>query len=290
VFTSLDPGALGLSIPFEEALDLARHNRFEGLNPPLAELLDLTERTSARDIKGRFDAAGVRPGGWGLPVDVRRDEETYRQGLAALPRYAALAAALGSPWCYTWILPFSDDLDYAANMARHAERLRPVARTLADHGCRLGLEFVGPKTMRAGHTHTFIHTIDGALDLGARIGTGNVGLLLDSFHWYTAHGTAADLARLRAEQIVFVHVNDGRAGRGPDEQLDQERMLPGGSGAIDIGAFLRALERMGYDGPVAVEPFDDDVRALPAADRVRVTAASLRAVWRQAGLQGAQGR
>ncbi len=284
MFTSLSPGALSLTLPFDEALRLAAANNFAGLDLPLAELLRLSEETSVQDIAEQFSAANRRPGGWSLPVDFRGGDEAYRAGLAALPRYAALAQALGSPWCATWILPYSDDRDYAENMAYHAARLRPVAQVLADHGCRFGLEFVGPATARAGHGYAFIHTIDGALELGERIGVGGTGLLLDCWHWYTAHGTVEDLERLRADQVVYVHVNDAPAGRAVDEQIDQERLLPGASGVIDIVGFLRALDRMGYDGPVAVEPFDAAVRALPPDERVRVAGASLARVWEQAGL------
>jgi len=284
MFTSLNTGALALSVPLEEALDLARANGFAALDLSITDLRGRAERTSVQEIKDAFGAAGVRPGAWGLPVNFRGDEDAYRAGLVELPRDAALAQELGSPWCSTWLLPFSDELDAAANMARHVARLRPVAQILAAHGCSLGLEFVGPTTMRAGHAHEFIHTMDGALELAARIGTGNVGLLLDCFHWYTAHGTVKDLARLRADQVVYVHLNDARAGRAVDEQIDAERSLPGASGVIDVVAFLHALRRMAYAGPVAVEPFDDTLRALSPAERVHAVADSLRTVWSRAGL------
>jgi len=285
MFTSLSTGTLGFSAPLEEALGLARTNGFDGLDLSMGELQRLAGESSIQDVRDRFSAAGVRPGGWGLAVDFRNDDAAYQQGLAELPALAALAQGLGSPWCSTWILPFSDELDYEANMRRHAERLRPVAQTLADHGCRLGLEFVGPKTLRAGHRHEFIHTIAGALELGERIGTGNTGLLLDCFHWYTAHGTAEDLAGLSAEQVVYVHVNDAVGGRGPDEQIDNQRMLPGTGGVIDITEFLQALQRMGYDGPVAVEPFNAEINALPEPERVRLAGESLARIWAQAGLR-----
>jgi sugar phosphate isomerase/epimerase len=284
VFTSLHTGAIGLSIPLEEALDLARANDFAALDLSITDLRERADRTSAQEIKDAFGAAGVRPGAWGLPVNFRGDEEVYHAGLAELPRDAALAQEVGSPWCSTWLLPFSDELDAAANMERHVARLRPVAQILAAHGCSLGLEFVGPTTMRAGHAHEFIHTMDGALELAARIETGNVGLLLDCFHWYTAHGTIEDLARLSADQVMYVHLNDARAGRAVDEQIDGERLLPGASGVIDVVAFLQALRRMAYEGPVAVEPFDDALRALPPAARVHAVAESLRMVWARARL------
>jgi sugar phosphate isomerase/epimerase len=284
MFKSLNTGALSLTAPFDEALNLARISDFDGLDLPIKELVDLVKTTSLQDILDRFHDAGVRPGGWGLPFDFRGDDAAYQEGLRLLPECAALAQALGSPWCFTWILPFSDQLDYAANMDRHAQRLRPVASILADHGCRFGLEFVGPATARVGHVHQFIYTIDGALELADRIGGNNVGLLVDCWHWYTSHGTAEDLARLTAQQVVYVHVNDAPADREVDAQIDNQRLLPGKSGVIDIVSFLHALVVMGYEGPVVVEPFNAEVKALPAAERVRAAADSLNDIWAKAGI------
>ncbi|GCE03328.1 sugar phosphate isomerase/epimerase family protein [Dictyobacter aurantiacus] len=285
MFTSLDPGAIGVSVSFEEALQLAQDAGFEGLDLPLKELLTRAQQTSIQEIKERLQQAQLQPGAWGLPVDFRGDEESYQTGLAQLPAYAELAQALGSSRCSTWILPFSDTRDYQSNMEFHANRLRPIARILANHGQRFGLEFVGPKTMRNGHQYEFISTIAGALELGQQIGTGNTGLLLDSYHWFTSHGTVADIQHLSNQQVVYVHVNDAPASRDVDEQIDSERLLPGASGVIDIAGFLQALQSIGYDGPVVVEPFNAEHRALPYAERVKATRASLAKIWQQAGIK-----
>lgn len=284
MFTSLNPGTLSFSVPFEEALQLAKTHNFAGLDLPMSELVLLAQETSVQNVKDRFDAAGVRPGGWGLPVRYRGPEEVYQEGLAKLPDYAALAQALGSPWCSTGIMPFSDELDYDANMELHVSRLRPAARILADYGCRLGLEFIGPKTMREGHKYAFIWTIEGALEVGRLLGTGNIGLLLDAWHWYTSHGTVEDLERLTADQVVYVHVNDAPTGKAIDEQIDNQRLLPGASGVIDMTSFLQVLARKGFDGPVVVEPFDASLNALPPEERVRKARESLSKIWAQAGL------
>ena len=113
----------------------------------------------------------------------------------------------------------------------------------------------------------------------------NVGFLLDSWHWYTAHETAEDVRRLRPEQVVDVHVNDAPAGVEIDDQLDNVRDLPGATGVIDIATFLSALQQIGYDGPVMVEPFSERVRAMEREEAVAATATALGRVWEQAGLR-----
>ncbi|GHO41946.1 sugar phosphate isomerase/epimerase family protein [Ktedonospora formicarum] len=284
MFRCLNTGALSLSVPFEEALGLASRHDFAGLDLPLGELFRLAKASSVQEVKDHFHSAGVLAGGWGLPVDYYGDEASYRAGLEQLPAYAELAQALGSSRCYTWIKSFSDTLEYDANLEFHIQRLRPVARILADYGCRFGLEFVGAKTFRADHRYEFISTLQGALDLGERLATGNVGILLDSFHWYTSHGSSEDLASLSVDQVVSVHVNDAPAHRGADEQIDNQRLLPGASGQINIKDFLQALRRMNYQGPVVVEPFNAELAKLPADERVEAVKQSLDNVWALADL------
>ncbi|RYG43687.1 sugar phosphate isomerase/epimerase, partial [bacterium] len=197
--------------------------------------------------------------------------------LKDLPAMAKAAATVGCNRCATWILPMSDDRDTDENRRFHVERLKPVAEALGAEGILFGLEFVGPKTLRDNGKYPFVHTMEDMLDMGEEIGS-NVGLLLDSFHWFTSHGTVEALEALKPEQVVYVHVNDGAPGRGPDEQIDNDRRLPGDSGVIDLNDFVEALIGIGYKGPVAVEPFlndlndlpDDDARALVVRESLRI--------------------
>lgn len=284
MFRCLNTGALSLSVPFEEAQGLASRHGFAGLDLPLGELFRLAETSSVQEVKDRFHSTGVRAGSWGPPVDYYGDEASYRAGLEQLPAYAKFAQALGSSWCCTWVKPFSDTLEYKANLEFHIRRLQPIARILADYGCRFGLEFVGAKTFRAGHRYEFISTLQETLDLGERIATGNVGLLLDSFHWYTSHGSSEDLAYLSVDQVVSVHLNDAPAHRSVDEQIDNQRLLPGASGEINIIDFLQVLKRMHYEGPIVVEPFNAELAKLPADERVDAVKQSLDKVWALANL------
>jgi sugar phosphate isomerase/epimerase len=201
-----------------------------------------------------------------------RDEAEYAAGLADLPRRAAAAAELGSRWCSAHVWPGSDELDLDANLEFHAERLRPVAETLLRSGIRFGIEFIGTPSLRRPNRHEFIHTLPGALALGARIGIPNVGLLMDT-------GTPADMRRLRGEQVVHAHVNDAPVGVALEELIDTERLLPGASGVIDARAFLTLLDEIGFDGPALVEPFNAEVRALAPEERVAAAATSLGSVW-----------
>jgi sugar phosphate isomerase/epimerase len=223
----------------------------------------------------------------GFPVEFRKDEEAWRTGMAALPAQAQLAQAIGCTRSATWVPPGHNERDFAENFKLHVERIGAAAAILADHDIALGLEFIGPKTLRKNFSHRFIYTMEGMLAMGAAMGTGNVGLLLDVWHLYTSHGTLDQVRELQASDVVVVHINDAPAGIAVDEQMDQVRTLPGETGVLDIEGFLQALEEIGYDGPVTVEPFSKRVREMSVQDAVAATAASVQKVWPRSGVKAA---
>lgn len=285
MYKSLIPHAIGVRPDdLQSAIAAAQQHGFAGLEVNIREIAAQVDEHDAQYVRELFDSAGVRPAGWGLPVNWRGDETEWRKSLDELPRLAEIAATIGALRTSTWVPPVSDERDFDENYQFHVDRFRPVAQTLATQGCSLGLEFIGPKTSRDNHKYPFIYTMRNMLELAADIGP-NVGLLLDCWHWYTSHGTVQELQALRPEQVVYVHVNDAPEGIDVDDQLDSVRALPGETGVIDIVGFLRTLQAIGYDGPVGAEPFKKELSSLPSDDdRLRTISSAMDGIFRQAGL------
>ena len=186
---------------------------------------------------------------------------------------------LGVTRVATWILPGSNELTYLQHFKMLETRFRETAKVLKDNDIRLGLEFVGPRTSRSRFRFPLACTQIDMMELVAAIGTGNVGLLLDSWHWYTSHGTVDELLRLTNQDIVHVHVNDAPAGVEVDQQMDNRRKLPATTGVIDLKGFVNALVKIGYDGPVECEPFDQEMRKMDQPAIVQTTIDSLNRLW-----------
>ncbi|MGC9350139.1 MAG: sugar phosphate isomerase/epimerase family protein [Anaerolineae bacterium] len=266
MFKNLSAGAIGIrGATLAETISLAERSGFNGVDFSIREVAALSDGYGMDYVRGMFEDGGVRPGQWGLPV-AWRDDVQYQQDLASLPRLAEVAAELGCLRTATWCPPASDDRPFDENFEWHANRFRPIAAVLKEHGCRLGIEFIGPQTLRAGRKYEFIHTLGGMMALAEAIGTGNVGLLLDAWHLYTSGGQVQDLDQITAEDIVTVHVNDAPAGVPLEEQVDNVRRLPMATGVIDLPAFMRKLDELGYDGPVTPEPFSESLNELAARD------------------------
>jgi len=196
-----------------------------------------------------------------------------------LPKRASLMKQLGVHRVATWLMPGHNELTYLENFRQHEIRLREVAKVLKDNDIRLGLEFVGPHTSRERFRFPFASTQSDMMELVQAIGTGNVGLLLDSWHWYTSHGTIQELQKLTAQDIVHVHVNDAPPGIAVDQQVDSRRRLPTTTGVIDLKGFMKALVSIGYDGPVECEPFDAELRKMDQAVILQTTMDSLNRLW-----------
>jgi sugar phosphate isomerase/epimerase len=201
---------------------------------------------------------------WGLPV--AWNEDRWQEDLKDLPRLAALGAALGCVRTATWCPSWSDSRPYAENWAWHLERYGAIAEVLKAEGCIFGIEFLGPKTLRVGHPYEFIHTLAEMMRLAREIPAGNVGLLLDAWHLFTAGEGLDALDTIVAADVVAVHINDAPAGIAFDELPDTVRCLPGETGVLDVRGFLGKLAAMGYEGPVTVEPFNARINALAATD------------------------
>ena len=282
MYRSLSPGAVGIrGLSLDEQLILAGDAGFEGIDIPTLETVKAIEETSASAVKERFNKAGIRPGSWSLG-DWRGDDG-YRALLADLPGIARALSSIGATRCTTWILS-SSDLSYDEAWRWHKERFQPLCRVLADFGCRLGIEYVGPHHLRTMHPHQFLCTSEEALRLAEDIGTGNIGLLFDAFHWYTAGETVTTIAGFKPSDVVSVHVNDAPPDVPVEEQADAVRCMPGSTGIIDIAGFLKGLENLGYDGPVTVEPFSGTPKGPDPIDVARATNQSLVTIWEQAGL------
>ena len=271
----LTPGAIGVEADLRGVIELAHRYGFQSVQPDsrfLARLSDSERERLLEDLRRKHLVWGSA----GLPVDFRTDDGTFRAGMQKLPGLVSAMQKVGVSRVSTWLKPCHESLTWLQNFKRHAHRLREVAHVLADHDQRFGLEYVGTKLSWTSSRHSFVHTMAETKELLAEIGRPNVGIVLDSWHWYTAGETADDLRTLSNADIVACDLNDAPAGIPVDQQIDHQRELPAATGVINVKAFLEALIEIGYDGPIRAEPFNRKLNALDDEAASRTTAAAMK--------------
>lgn len=267
----------GGKLSWPEFARLAARTGYPGVDVNLGgamrEGLDAT-RSFLYDLK-------LKPSVVGLPVDFRKDEAAFEDGLKQLPEAARFAAAIGCPRMTTWVMsssdrPKSEERDILKN------RFTACAGIIAKEGVRLGLEFLGPLHLRTRFAHEFIYRMDEMVEFAKECGP-NVGVLLDSWHWRHAGGTVDDIVRAGKERIVHVQIADAPAGVPPEKIVDSERLMPG-EGAIDWEDFFGALMQIGYEDGVSPEVFGRGLKTMRPEDGARLGYSYTMDVMRQAGV------
>jgi sugar phosphate isomerase/epimerase len=270
----LCPGTIGVSVDQTQAIELAGKYKFESVQP-YAETIGALDAAGRDKYNALLKSNKLVWGASGLPVEFRATQQIFDSDLKKLPMIAAGLQHAGVTRIGTWLSPCSDELTYMANFRQHVQRISAIAGILGDHNIRFGLEYVGPKTLWASKKHAFIHTLNETLELIAETGKSNLGIVLDSWHWYTAHEDRATLDKLTNAQIVAVDLNDAPKGLEIDQQLDNKRELPAATGVIDVKAFLQYLVDVGYDGPVRAEPFNKPLNDMDNEAAVEATSIAM---------------
>ncbi len=280
---SLMPGTVGINVNTYELLDLAIKNKFESIYPLIndlkkmsnMELSDYLDKMASNSIS--FDVSI-------LPVDFSQTDSVFNDGIKVLKDYCKVMRKIDSVGFCRWIMPTSNNLTYLKNFKIHKERLKECAKIIGDNDMKLGLEFVGPKTLMARDQFSFIRTINELRELISEIDERNVGYQLDTFHLYCANHSIEDLIFLNKDDIIMCQLNDAVNGRTRDEQIDLERDLPGKTGLIDTAPFLNFLQEVGYDRTVSAEPFNKELNKMNNEEAAKTTYDSIKNSFVNAGV------
>ncbi len=230
---SLKADAIGVNGSPQELLAAAIKHGYGALSVP-AQWLEGWTDTDKGAFAERARNNNIAWGANGLPIEFRKSESQFKADLGALPAHAKNLADIGVTRIGTWIVSGHDQLTYNENMKQHADRLRDAARILGQHGIQLGLEYLGTPSIRHNARFAFISTGKELREMIALIGEPNVGVILDSYHWYTAQESVEDLMQWKNEEIVAVDLNDANAQLKLMDQTDVARELPGATGVIDL--------------------------------------------------------
>ena len=276
MYLSLNGTLVAGRVEWPEFARLAARTGFAGadvrISRAMEEGLDATRRL-LKDLN-------LRPGVAGLPVEFRKDEDTFRKEFEGLEAAAQFAAAIGCPRMTTWVPP-SSELPRKEQRRIFQERFTKCADVLKRSGVKLGLEFISPLHLRKRLPYEFIWRMDEMLEFAQACGS-NVGLLLDSWHWHHAGATTGDIIAAGRSNIIHAQVADAPK-LPPEKVLDNERLMPG-EGVSDLVGFFQALKKIGYSDGVSPEVFGRGLKDMPPEDGARLGLRTTLEVMRKAGV------
>lgn len=118
--------------------------------------------------------------------------------------------------------------------------LRRVAHRAEGYGIKLGLEVVNR------YETNIMNTAREGLAYLEKLDHPNVGLHLDTYHMNIEESDMFQPVLDSADKLVYVHIGESHRG-----------YL--GSGTVDFDNFFKALDRIGYSGPMTFESFSSAV-------------------------------
>jgi 2-keto-myo-inositol isomerase len=213
-----------------------------------AKLRTFLETNSVDDLRRLFDESRVEPLSINSIEHVTfRSPEDYAAIKAECEELSSLAAKLRCP--YIVVVPgrLPEQAPSLEEIIDESVRVLTDLNTIAQrHGVALAFEFLG-------QTDCSVPTLELADEIVDRVGRRDVGLVIDSFHFYAGGSTIDMIESLDPESLFIFHIND--AEDLPREQLqDSHRLLPG-LGILPLAEMLQAYQRIGYDRVASVEIF-----------------------------------
>jgi sugar phosphate isomerase/epimerase len=278
-------GSMGHVLPFPESCRLAEKFGFDAVNGDRAYL----KAHGPEKVAELLAQHHLKPAAFAFSAAFNAcfSDAEFEKSLHGFGEDLSMGRRAGFECCVGYVQPSSDRLNFHDHFNLLCGRLKQVKDLLEAHGVRLGLEFIGPTTMRRARTFDFIHTLDGLRGLIAAAGAENrVGLKLDAMHWHASGGGLLDIEKLSPEEVVYVEINDGLGGDYDRFTLPEfERELPGETGIIDVAGMLRALDSTGFQGPIVVEPWNAKLRAMAPSDAVEKVKRALDRCLKDAGVE-----
>lgn len=235
------------------------------------DLLELSLHDSTNlDVettRSELAAAGLKVAcsrGLAFDADVSSDDpDTVQRGAELLTTSLQLTHQLGGTHftgaLYSALGKYSQPLS-ATGRSNVVGVLKDLSNQAAELGMTLGLEVCNR------YETNVINTAADALHLADDIGADNVLIHLDTYHMNIEEDDFARPVHLVGDRLGYVHIGENHRG-----------YL--GSGHLDFAPFFRALDAVGYTGPITFESFSSAVVARGLSNDL--------AVWRNLWSDGA---
>jgi sugar phosphate isomerase/epimerase len=248
--------------PFEKRVEVAARAGYRGLGLLHADLMTVSNRLGLKEMRRILDANGMHHveleflSDWYAQGRAHAESDTVRKDLleaaeALRARCIKIAPSINEP---------SLD-DVAPDMPQMIESFAGLSREAAKYGTSIALEIMPFSNIR---------TVSAALELVSTDPQPNGGLYLDIWHMARGGIDYSEVAKIPQQWIKAVELDDADrdvVGTLWDDTRYHRRLC--GEGALDIPAFLKAIDETGYRGPYAVEIISREHRRLPLEEEAK---------------------
>ncbi|HEX8636615.1 MAG TPA: sugar phosphate isomerase/epimerase [Pyrinomonadaceae bacterium] len=175
-----------------------------------------------------------------------RNAEDYAQIKAECEELSRVAAEIRCP--YVVVVPgkLPEKATKEEIMEESVRVLNELAGIAEKYNVGLAFEFLG-------QADCSVQTLDFCKEIVDEVNRKNVGLVIDTFHFYAGNSSFEAIETLDPEKLFIFHIND--AEDLPRETLTDAHRLYPGAGILPIREIKERFDRIGYDRMVSIEIF-----------------------------------
>ena len=177
-----------------------------------------------------------------------------------IERYAKMADHLECPFIVLVPSPRPEDVTDRAVVDESVRVLREISDRFRDCKVRFAFEFLG-------FGWCSVSTLETDFAIVKAVNRENVGLVLDTFHFYAGGSKVGAIRDVDPEKIFILHMNDAEK-LSKNQLQDAHRLFPG-EGVIPLAEIVSGLKDIHYDGPVSLEMFRPAYWSLPPEEVAR---------------------
>ena len=269
-------GATTLKADLATDIAVAGRAGFEFIEIWAAKLMGYLERGGLPALKRDLRRAGLRAATLNSVEHVTfNDPSGHVRMLEDFQRFCRVAQAVGAETVIVVPSPRPKGVSLAAIERESIRVLRELSAIARPYGVRLAYEFLG-------FADCTVNTLAQCAAIVEKVARPNVGLVLDTFHFFAGGSRIASIREANPEKIFIVHINDVE--RAPRRKMHDALRLYPGKGILPLAGILRALKAIGYAGGFSVEIFRPQYWNRPPLQVAREARQSALAALRRAGL------
>ncbi len=240
-------GATTMHADLETDIQAAGEAGFELIEIWAAKLREFLKTKTVGDLRTLLTAAGLEPYSINSIEHITfRSTEDYEKIKLECEELSRIAGTIGCP--YVVVVPgkLPSQGSKEEIISESVKVLNELADISSAHGVSLAFEFLG-------QTDCSVQTLDFCAEIVSACDRKEIGLVLDSFHFYAGGSSFEVLRALDPDKLFIFHIND--AEDLPRESLtDAHRLFPG-LGILPLKELKAAFDEIGYDRMVSIEIF-----------------------------------
>lgn len=238
-------GATTMPYSLEQDIATASAAGFDGIEIWRTKLGTYLETHSPAELAQRLAEAGLKPITI-CPLTIQTFKQPNDQAHKDLITYAQIAQQINCPVILVCPDAPAEQMDKEEAFEKAGAETAYCCDLVAEYGVSLCIEPLGRHKLVPGPVE--------AMELMRRADRPNLGLMMDTFHYYKSEVPFSAIEAISTEKLLVVHVNDC-IDKPRAELTDADRVYPT-LGVIPAAKMINIVKRNGYGGALSVEIFN----------------------------------